>query len=198
MDDFTKWAMEIQSIAQAGLTYCKDAFCHERLKDSSAEMIAKKTDLPIEKVKTLFCGETGYQTPKIDTRAAIFKDGKILLVKENDGRWSLPGGWCEYNFSPAENAVKEVLEEAGLNVEVSRLIAVQDRKKHNKPEYAWDVVKMFFLCSFVSGGFIENSETTASAYFAENELPALAEEKNTAEQIHMCFNALDTDKVFFD
>lgn len=57
---------------------------------------------------------------------------------------------------------------------------------------------MFFLCSFVSGGFIENSETTASAYFAENELPALAEEKNTAEQIHMCFNALDTDKVFFD
>lgn len=71
-------------------------------------------------------------------------------------------------------------------------------KKHNKPEYAQGVVKMFFLCSFVSGEFIENSETTASAYFAENELPALAEEKNTAEQIHMCFNALDTDKVFFD
>ena len=95
MDDFTKWAMEIQSIAQAGLTYCKDVFCrerYERLRDISAEMIAKMTDLPIEKVKTLFCGETGYQTPKIDTRAAIFKDGKILLVKENDGRWSLPGG----------------------------------------------------------------------------------------------------------
>lgn len=92
-------------------------------------MIAKKTDLPIEKVKTLFCGETGYQTPKIDTRAAIFKKDRILIVKENDGRWSLPGGWCEYNCSPAENAVKEVREEAGLNVEVSRLIAVQDRKK---------------------------------------------------------------------
>lgn len=201
MDELTKWAMEIQSIAQAGLTYCKDVFCrerYERLREISAEMISVKTDLPTEKVRTLFCGETGYQTPKIDTRAAIFKKDRILLVKENDGRWSLPGGWCEYNCSPTENAVKEVREEAGLNVEVSRLIAVQDRKKHNKPEYAWGVVKMFFLCSFVSGEFTENSETTASAYFAENELPALAEEKNTAEQIHMCFEALKTDKVLFD
>lgn len=88
--------------------------------------------------------------------------------------------------------------ETELNIKFSRLIVVRNRKKHNKPEYARGVVKMFFLCSFVSGEFIENSETTASVYFAENELPALAEEKNTAEQIHMCFNALDTDKVFFD
>ena len=41
----------------------------------------------------LFCGETGYQTPKLDTRAAIFKDNKILLVHEKNGTWSLPGGW---------------------------------------------------------------------------------------------------------
>lgn len=201
MDKITEWAMEIQSIAQAGLTYCKDAFCrerYERLREISAEMIESETGLPKEKIKTLFCGETGYQTPKIDTRAAIFKDGRILLVKENDGRWSLPGGWCEYNCSPAENAVKEVHEEAGLNVEVTRLIAVQDRKKHNKPEYAWGVVKMFFLCSFVSGEFAENSETVASAYFTKDKLPNLAEEKNTVEQIHMCFEALNNSKVLFD
>ena len=69
-------------------------------------------DIPLEKVKNLFCNETGYQTPKVDTRAAVFKEGKILLVHEKNGTWSLPGGWCDVNQSVAENTVKETLEEA--------------------------------------------------------------------------------------
>ena len=54
-------------------------------------MISDISDVPLEKVKNLFCNETGYQTPKIDTRAAIFNDGKILLVHENNSTRSLPG-----------------------------------------------------------------------------------------------------------
>ena len=42
-------------------------------------MIAKKTDIKINKVYDLFCNETGYQTPKVDTRAAVFVDGKSFL-----------------------------------------------------------------------------------------------------------------------
>lgn len=98
-----------------GLTYGKDRFDierYERLREISAEMMTFKTDLPIEKVKDLFCGETGYQTPKVDTRAAVFKDGKLLLVHENDGKWALPGGWCDVDQSVAENTVKETKEEA--------------------------------------------------------------------------------------
>ena len=56
-------------------------------------MLSLQSEIPIEKVKNLFCNETGFQTPKLDTRAAIFKDDKILLVKEKNGTWSLPGGW---------------------------------------------------------------------------------------------------------
>ena len=63
---------------------------YERLRDLSAEMIGMKTDLEFNKIKELFCNETGYQTPKIDTRAVIFKDDKILLTHENNGTWSLP------------------------------------------------------------------------------------------------------------
>ena len=66
-----------------------------------------------EKITGLFCGDEGYQTPKVDTRAAIFRDGKILLVCEK-GKWSMPGGWCEFNLSPAENTIKETKEEAGF------------------------------------------------------------------------------------
>ena len=90
-----EWAIELQSLAQAGLTYGKDIFDrerYERIREISAEIMAYKTDIPVQKVKDLFCNETGYQTPKLDTRAAIFQNGKILLVKENSGKWSLPGG----------------------------------------------------------------------------------------------------------
>lgn len=67
-----------------------------------------------KKVKELFCDEVGYQTPKLDTRVAIFREDKILLVKENNGTWSLPGGWVDVNVSVKENTIKEVKEEAGL------------------------------------------------------------------------------------
>ena len=94
-EKWLQWAVELQSIAQAGLCYGKDEFDkerYERIRAVAAEMISYKSGIPIEKVRDLFCGETGYQTPKIDTRAAIFKAGRILLVREKDGRWSLPGG----------------------------------------------------------------------------------------------------------
>ena len=76
------WIVELQSLAQAGLTYGKDIYDkerYERIRDITAEMLVHTTDLPIEKIKDLFCNESGYQTPKLDTRAAIFEDGKNLL-----------------------------------------------------------------------------------------------------------------------
>ena len=184
------WAIELQSLAQAGLTYCKDPFDrerYERIREITAEMLSDKTDVPVEKVKELFCNETGYQTPKIDTRAAIFRDGKILLVRENNGKLSLPGGWCDVNVSVGENAVKEVSEEAGLDVTADRIIAVLDRAKHNLPVYPYGVCKIFVRCSVIGGSFKENTETTGFDWFDEENLPELAEEKNNAEQIKMCF-----------
>ena len=118
-DQWLDWAIELQSLAQAGLTYGRDVYDlerYQRLRDIAAEMLASQTDLPLEQVKTLFCNETGYQTPKVDTRAAVFRKGRILLVRENDGAWSFPGGWCEVNLSIGENAEKETLEEAGLRI----------------------------------------------------------------------------------
>lgn len=186
------WAIELQSLAQAGLTYGKDIYDRERyecIRKISAEIIAHKSEIPVETVKDLFCNETGYQTPKLDTRAAIFKDDKILLVRENNGKWSLPGGWVDVNVSVKENAIKEVKEESGLDVTADRIIAVQDRNKHNLPQYAYGVCKVFVLCSLVGGQFEVNSETTGFDWFAMENLPELAEEKNTPAQVQMCFDA---------
>lgn len=187
-----EWAKELQFLAQTGLTYSKDVFDierFERIREISAEIISAQSELSLEKVKDLFCNETGFQTPKLDTRAAIFKEDKILLVKERNGTWSLPGGWVDVNQTVKSNTEKEVEEEAGLKVEATRIIAVQDRNMHNVPPYAYNVCKVFVLCEILSGHFQPNIETTESNYFRLEELPLLAEEKNNEEQIKMCFSA---------
>jgi len=194
MEKWLKWAIEIQSLAQAGLTYTDNVYDierYERLREISAEMIAEKSNISLDKVKDLFCNETGYQTPKIDTRAVIFKDNKILLTHENNGTWSLPGGWCDVLESVGSNTKKEVKEETGLDVETVKIISIQDRNKHNRPIYAYGVCKVFVLCNVTGGEFTENIETTEIKYFSLDEIPDnLAEEKTNREQIEMCFKAI--------
>lgn len=204
MEKWLKWAIEIQSLAQAGLAYTNNVYDierYERLREISAEMISEKTDINLNKIKDLFCNETGYQTPKIDTRAVIFKDNKILLTHESNGTWSLPGGWCDVLESVGSNTIKEVKEETGLDAQTVKIIAIQDRNKHNKPIYAYGVCKVFILCNVIGGEFIENIETTEIKYFSLDEIPDnLAEEKTNKEQIEMCFNAMNNKnwQVQFD
>lgn len=196
-EKWLEWAVELQSIAQSGFFYGKDKFDlerYERIREITAEMLSYKTDIPMDKVKDIFCSDVGYQTPKLDTRAAIFKDDKILLVQEANGTWSLPGGWVDVDISVEENTVKEVKEEAGLDVRVKRVIAVQDREKHNLPIYAYKICKIFMECELLGGEFVSNIETLGYDYFAMDELPALAEEKNNVEQLQMCFDAHYADK----
>lgn len=184
--------IRLQSIAQCGLAYAKDVYDRERyeqLRQIAAQMLSDLAEFPVEKVRDLFCNETGYQTPKLDTRAAIFRQAQILLVQERDGRWALPGGWVDVLESVGSNTVKEVREEAGLQVRPTRLIAVQDRNRHNTPPYAYGVCKIFVLCENLGGAFVPNSETIASGWFAADSLPALAREKCTPQQVALCFQA---------
>ena len=202
-EPWLKWAIEIQSIAQIGLTYTKDEYDKERyeqLRNIASEMLSYKTDIPVDKVKNLFCNEQGYQTPKLDTRAAIFKDDKILLVHEKNGFWSLPGGWVDILESIESNTIKEVKEEAGLDVVAKKVIAIQDRNKHNTPIYPYGVCKVFVECEVMGGEFVENIETVEIGYFSLDNLPKLAEEKCTPKQVEMCFEAKNNKnwQVLFD
>ena len=204
-ENIISWARELQSLAQAGLRYSRDKFDMERfgrIREISAEMLSALTDEPIEKVRDIFLCEKGYQTPKIDVRAAIIRDDKTLLVRENDGRWSMPGGWADVGLSASENAVKESREDAGALVRPLRLIALQDWQKNNGngKEYPISVYKIFILCEYLDGCFEENIETTACGWFGSDELPELSYEKNTPEQIKMCFDAAEQENwtVIFD
>ncbi len=194
-EKWIEWIAALQGIAQAGLYYTTNDYDRERfqkVRDIAAEMLSHQADIPLEKTKDLFCCEVGYQTPKIDTRAAIFQDDKILLVQERNGTWSLPGGWCEPGISVQDSAIKEVKEEAGLDVVIDTVVAIQDRERHNQPRYVYKICKIFLLATVVGGAFHTNLETVASGYFSLDDLPPLAEEKNNREQILLCHQAYHT------
>ena len=96
----------------------------------------------------------------------------------------------DYERSVKSNTVKEVKEETGLDVNAIKVVAIQDRNKHNKPIYAYGVCKVFILCDVISGEFEKNIETTEIKYFSQDEIPNnLSDEKTNKEQIEMCFKA---------
>jgi ADP-ribose pyrophosphatase YjhB (NUDIX family) len=194
-----EWATKLQAIAQAGLTFSENSYDLDRYKQLralSVEIMNEYTGVSHEKLTGLFAGETGYQTPKTDIRAAVFKGDAILLVREKvDGAWSLPGGWADVNSSPSESAVRECLEEAGAIVKPKRIIAVQVAAKHNNPLNPYSIYKIFFECELIETSFKENTETLDAGFFSLNELPPLSTDRTTADQIEMCFNARKQDVV---
>ena len=198
------WAKQLQSIAQAGLAYSKDIYDVERfelIRDISVEMLSQQTGMGMTVIKNLFASETGYATPKVDIRAVIFKDNKILMVKENsDGSWSLPGGWADIGLTPSEVAVKEVKEESGFDVKAVKLLAVMDMKCHPHPPSPFHIYKMFIQCEIIGGQPMKGVETSAVEFFAENKLPPLSIARNTQTQIEMAFKHLYNPKesVYFD
>ncbi|MET1122539.1 NUDIX hydrolase [Priestia megaterium] len=198
------WAKQLQSIAQAGLAYSKDIYDVERfelIRDISVEMLSQQTGMEITVIKNLFASETGYATPKVDIRAVIFKDNKILMVKENsDGSWSLPGGWADIGLTPSEVAVKEVKEESGFDVKAVKLLAVMDMKCHPHPPSPFHIYKMFIQCEIIGGQPMKGVETSAVEFFVENKLPPLSIARNTQTQIEMIFKHLYNPKepVYFD
>ena len=150
------WAKKLRAIAQSGLTYTDSQYEIERyqaVRQVAAEMLAAGSDAGVETVVDLLAGESGYATPKVDVRAAVFRDDDILLVKEAvDGRWTLPGGWADVGEPPSRNIEREVLEESGYQVRATKLAAVYDRSMHvGAPPTATCIYKLFFICEIVGG-----------------------------------------------
>lgn len=197
-----EWAKQIQAISQTGLEYSKDVYDLERfeqLRALSVEIMHEYMDIETEKIRTLFANETGYATPKVDIRGVVFKDNKILLVKERmDGAWALPGGWADVGLSPKEVVVKEIKEESGFQVEATRLVGVIDKKFHDHPPSPFHVYKIFIQCEIIGGEAKEGVETLQVGFFAEHNLPELSTERNTEKQIRQLFHYLrDPNKEAF-
>jgi len=172
------WAREIFSLSQAGLTYSKNDFDLERyrrLQEIAAEIISSQSEFTKDAVLGSFSIQAGYITPKIDVRAAVVQDGKILLVQEKvDDKWSMPGGWADLGEYPSEMVVREVREESGFDVRVDKMIAVYDANRITPLEF-YHAYKLIFLCTIIGGEAQTSIETFGVDFFAPDELPPLSE-----------------------
>ncbi len=193
-EQWLRWARELQAIAQAGLYYTADRYDRERytrLQAIAYDVFAACAGMDVATVSTLFAGDDGYPTPKIDVRAVIFQDAQVLLVQERaDGCWSLPGGWCDINQSPSETAVREVEEEAGVVVRTVKLLALYDRDKQGYPPISHHTYKAFIRCEIIAGTAGPGEDTLAAAFFAEDALPPLSLSRISAAHLHRMFEHL--------
>jgi ADP-ribose pyrophosphatase YjhB (NUDIX family) len=189
--NWLEWTRRIQTIAQAGLTYTQGAYDRERyhaLQRIAAEMLAAHSALDVDEGLRLLQAEQGYATPKVDVRGAVFRDGKLLLVREReDGLWTLPGGWADVGDSPAEAVVREIQEESGYRTRATKVLAVWDRDRHGHPPLFWYVYKLVILCELTGGEAADSLETEGADFFSEDEIPPLSIGRVTPSQIARIF-----------
>ena len=182
----------IQSLAETGLEFSQNNYDRERyeeLHEISLQLLAQITNVPVEKIIPVIHDKNGYKTPKVDVRAVVFNEkNEILLIQEKaDNCWAMPGGWADVGYSPAEVAVKECFEEAGLKVKTTKLLAVLDKQKQNMPPAFEYVYKIFLLCTKLDNNISVGNETCDVGWFSEHNLPELSTPRNTADQIKLMF-----------
>ena len=189
------WARRLQAISQSGLTYCKDKFDiqrYEELRSITAEMMAACASLadPVP-IHDLFANQAGYATPKVDVRVAAFRENRILLVRElEDGCWTLPGGWADAGEPPSIAAAREVREESGYEVHITKLAALFDRDVQGHPPHAFHAYKLFFLAELRGGAARDSNETAGAQFFPQDRLPPLSLSRVTSRQIVHMFEHL--------
>lgn len=187
-----KWARDLQAIAQTGLHFAQSEYDRERYEqilNLSVEIFAEhSTEMP-EKIQDLFRRQSGYATPKVDVRGVVFRDERLLLVREkSDGLWTLPGGWADVNDSPSEAVEREIVEESGFIARAKKLLAVFDRAKHpHEPPFPFHIYKLFIECELIGGEARTTMETSGVGFFASDQIPALSISRVTSGQIDFCF-----------
>jgi ADP-ribose pyrophosphatase YjhB (NUDIX family) len=188
-------AKRLQAVAQAGLEYTDNKYDidrYQQIRKLSMEIMENYAGMDMKRLQNGFASETGYPTPKVDVRGVVFRDNKILLVRETiDGNWSVPGGWADVGLSAYENAAKEVFEESGLVVKPVRLLAVLDKKKHLHPPDLFHIYKIFVLCEETGGSLQIGMETSETGFFSPDALPPLSMPRITEDQIKLMFEYKD-------
>jgi ADP-ribose pyrophosphatase YjhB (NUDIX family) len=192
--DWLQWAREIQALAQTGRHYAVNDFQrqrYDRLTEIAAQIVSDHSTFTFDKIITTFRGQNGYATPRVDVRGAVFKDGKLLLVRErSDGGWTMPGGWADVGDIPSVAAEREVWEEAGYKVKAQSVIGVYDANRI-EPLDLFHAFKIIFLCELIEGQATPSDETSEVAFFGWDELPQpLSGERTQPRQIVDAFAML--------
>lgn len=179
------------ALAQSGLHFTPQEYDRERYReviDIATRLLSFESGIASDRLRRTWLVEDGYATPKVDVRGAIFRDQRVLLVREtSDGQWTLPGGWADVNDSPSLAVEKEIEQESGFTARAMKLAAVYDRNKHGHPPYFFHAWKLFFVCEITGGAPRLSHETDGVEFFPLDALPGLSTGRSTATQIERMY-----------
>ncbi len=199
-----EWAREIQQLSQTGLAFAETDYEKDRYKrliEIVSEMVEHHTKLGKKSVKKVLMEHPGYATPKIDIRAAVIKEGKILLVHErSDDKWAMPGGWADVGDIPSEVAIREIKEESGYDVKPVKVIGVFDANRAGGQLEFFHAFKIVFLCDLLGGEAATSDETQDVGFFSFDNLPSLSLNRTNEKHIKEILSHLKNSDspVYFD
>ena len=199
-----EWSREIQQLSQTGLAFAITDYekkRYKRLIELTAEMVDYSTQLDKPAVEKVLMEQPGYATPKIDVRAAVINENKILLVQERtDNMWAMPGGWADVGDFPSQVAIRETKEESGFDVKPRKVAGVYDANRTGGRLEFFHAFKIVFLCDLIGGEARASNETIDVKFFSFEELPPLSKNRtnnNHLEEIQ--FHLKDSIRqTFFD
>jgi thiamine-phosphate diphosphorylase len=142
------------------------------------------------------CRTALYENPLPATATVVFSPKlEVLLVRRGQepgkGKWCLPGGFQETDETPAQCALRELREEAGIDGEVQELLGME-MSPH--PWYR-SVLVIGFLVQAGGGALQAGDDATAAAYFSNEKLPELAFTSH-ARIIERAFRSLQARRRF--
>ena len=170
-------AGELRGVASTGLRFAENSYDRERYDHAlslSARLVAALEGRSPDEVREQYEDNLAHISPLLGAESAVFRDGSILLIKrEDDGLWAMPGGPTEVGETWAESAERELLEEANLTGGATRLLAVFDSRLSGSRTKS-HMYQALFLVDSNDGEPAPGPETTDVGFFQERYLPGLS------------------------
>mgnify|MGYP000580500714 FL=1 len=204
--DLVRWSETLAGIARTGMGFTQNLYERERYEevlhvaadikaaaDEALEVRREQDHFVQEWMESIGEGIPGYVTPKVAIGAIVGNDdGEILLMQRADsGIWLYPSGWADVGYSASEVAVKEVLEETGIECEPMQLLGVVDGQRMGFSRFG--MYMLLFHCR-ATGGTLQGHplETSGLGWFAADALPSATAGIEWWGQ--MAFNAINGER----
>ncbi len=175
------WADELRAIANKGLHWSADNPYNvrrfQRILRIAAEAFAVQDTRAVDAIERQYHADLGHVAPYPVGDAAVFDAaGRILLIRrEDNGLWAMPGGAFEVGETPAEGACREAWEETGVEVEPVALSGIYDSRFCGSLS-PYHLYMFVYLCRpRVMGQYPRvSNETVDVGWYAQPEVAALA------------------------
>ncbi len=173
-DEIQEITKQLRDITSVGLRTAPNEYHVERYEQML--MLSRRMESALERRRSdkevgRYEGDFSEASPSLVANAAVFRDGQVLLIKRGDnGRWALPGGLTEVGETWAESAQRELLEEAGVRGNATKLLAVFDRSAPKTGQHLYIAVFLVEVPADEEPKH-DGAETTDVGFFPVDDLP---------------------------